>query len=88
MTTKFFIFFNHICRLSAEDLELHRPTGEPVNTQYLPLRGCQGDGLDGLLRSGSLPHLKDVLTDPDEEDEPDEAGTNSVSHKEQEKEEV
>lgn len=73
--------------MSAEDLEIHQPTDVPVNKQYLLPRSSLGDGLDGLqqktkgiLRSGSLPHLMDVLTHHNEEDEAVETKTDATNN--------
>ncbi|XP_041849110.1 bestrophin-4 [Melanotaenia boesemani] len=78
-------------RMSAEDLEIHQPTDAPVNRQYLPLQGSLINGLDGLLqkgkgilRSGSLPYLMDILSHPNEEDEADGGDTDVTGHKKQE----
>ncbi|GLD50780.1 bestrophin-4 isoform X1 [Lates japonicus] len=65
-------------RMSAEDLEIHQPADTPVKKQYLALKGCLGDSLDGLLqrgkgilRGGSLPSLLDVTSHPNEEEHVD-----------------
>ena len=78
--------------MSAEDLEIQHPADAPVNRQYLPLQGSLVNGLDsflhrgkGVLRSGSLPFLMDILSHPNEEDEADEGETDATCHKEQDR---
>ncbi|XP_035490893.1 bestrophin-4 [Scophthalmus maximus] len=62
-------------RMSAEDLEIHRPADAPVKKQYLPLKGSLGDGLlqrgKGILRGGSLPSLIDISSHPNAEEDVD-----------------
>lgn len=86
---------SRICRMSAEDLEIHQPADTPVRKQYSPLKGSLGDGLDsflqrgkGILRGGSLPSLMDISSHPNEEEETDVSPEGNISvtnHKEQKK---
>ena len=72
-----------ICRMSAEDLEIH-----------LPLKGSQGEGREGfllrgkgILRGCSLPSLLDGASLPHEEEEEDaspEENIININQKEQE----
>ncbi|KAM9719122.1 bestrophin-4 [Menidia menidia] len=77
-------------RMSVEDLEIQQPTDAPASKQYLPLQGTLVNGFDsflhrgkGMLRSGSLPYLVEVLSDPNEEDEAEVGETDASDHKEQ-----
>ncbi|KAM4605219.1 bestrophin-4 [Polymixia lowei] len=70
-------------RMSAEDLEIHRPADAPLKMQYLPVRGSLADGLDnllqkgkGILRGGSLPSLMDCSSHTHEDECVDADGNN------------
>ncbi|XP_061587032.1 bestrophin-4 [Cololabis saira] len=74
-------------RMSTEDLEIHQTIDTPANKQYLPLQSSLVDGFEGLLKRGkanrseSLPHLMNVLSHPQEEDEGDGEDTDAASQK-------
>ncbi|XP_030015327.1 bestrophin-2-like [Sphaeramia orbicularis] len=67
-------------RMSVEDLEIHHPAEGPVKTQYFPLKGSLGDGLDkllqkgkGILRGASLPSLLDISPHPNQDEDDDDS---------------
>ncbi|XP_054870621.1 bestrophin-4 isoform X2 [Amphiprion ocellaris] len=75
-------------RMSAEDLEIHRPADAAGDKQYFPLQTNRINGVlqrdEGFLRGGSLPSLIEVLSHQRDEDEADEGDRDTNDHREQE----